>query len=182
MLEQFGPQEVVGYCVARRAGRLHGRHGRRPLPAVGPPAGQGRVRLERADRDRRADDRRRRPGRHLPELPDAPGDRRPGRRPPSPRCTPAGTGWASAAARRSTSTSSAATGPRRPSGSTGCSRRSRSSRSCSAAAARTSSTTASTSSSRRPASGRCPTQPPPIYIATAGPVTAKKTGDVRRRA
>ena len=26
-----------------------------------------------------------------------------------------------------------------------------------------------------------PDEPPPIYIATAGPVTAKKTGHVRRR-
>ncbi|HEY1176009.1 MAG TPA: polysaccharide lyase 8 family protein, partial [Phytomonospora sp.] len=61
-----------------RGGRLQRRDGRRPLPAVGPPAGQRRVRLERDDRDRRADDRRRGPGRHVPELPDAPGDRRPG--------------------------------------------------------------------------------------------------------
>ena len=80
------------------------------------------------------------------------------------------------AARPSTSTSSPATGPRRPSGSPGCSRRSRSSSKLFGSPARTSSTTASTSSSSRPGCGRCPSQPPPIYIATAGPVTAKKTG------
>ena len=47
--------------------------------------------------------------------------------------------------------------------------------------ARTSSTTASSSRWSRRGCGRCPAEPPPIYIATAGPVTAKKTGHVRQR-
>ena len=174
MLEQFGPQEVVGYSARGRGGRLRRRHGGRPLPAVGPPAGPGRVRLERADRDRRADHGRPRAGRHLPVVPDAPGDRRPGLRDPGGDVPRPALARARARARRSTSTSWAATGRRRPSGSPGCSRRSRSSASCSRA--RTSSTTARSSRWRRPGCGRCPTEPPPIYIATAGPITAKKTG------
>ena len=39
---------------------------------------------------------------------------------------------------------------------------------------------ASTSAWRRCGCGRCPTTPPPIYVATAGPITAKKTGALRR--
>ncbi len=70
-----------------------------------------------------------------------------------------------------------ATGRRHLSGSRGCSRRSRSSASCSIPAAATSSTTASTSSSRSTRLWTLPDgPPPPIYIATAGPITAKKTG------
>ena len=91
---------------------------------------------------------------------------------------PGRTGSGSARARRSTSTSSAATGPRPPSASTACSRRSRSSRSSSPprSPARTSSTRARTSSSSRPGCGPCRRSPPTILVATAGPVTAKRTG------
>ena len=96
MLEQFGPQEVVGYSAQAEAARLQRRHGRRPLPAVGPPAGPRRVRLERADRDRRAHQGRRRPGRHLPVASGCTRRSSPRRRRRSRRCTRAATGSASA--------------------------------------------------------------------------------------
>ena len=82
---------------------------------------------------------------------------------------------ASARARRSTSTSSPATGPRRPSGSPACSRRSRSSASSSAGkdvkhGGRV------LQAWRRRGCGRCPTTPPPIYVATAGPDHGQEDG------
>ena len=133
--------------------RLPGRHGRRPLPAVGPPAGPGGLRLERPDRHRRADDRRHRAGRHLPVLPDAPGDRGPGvgdagRDVPRPALARPRLRRGAQRARRGRLLARDA-GADRPDV--------RGDRDHPQAvhAARTSSTTASSSSSRRPGCGRC---------------------------
>ena len=78
MLEQFHPTEVVALSVHAEAARVLRRHGGRPLPAVGAGAGAGGVRLERADRARRAHDGRHRPRRHRADVPLAPRDGRAG--------------------------------------------------------------------------------------------------------
>ncbi len=90
-----GRQEVVELLGPRRAARLHGRHGGRPLPAVGPPAGPGRVRVERHDRHRRADEGRRRARASPARRSGCTRRSSPRRRRPWRRCTRAATGWAS---------------------------------------------------------------------------------------
>ena len=59
---------------ARRVARVLGRHGRRPLPAVGPGAGSVGVRLERARCPRGAHAGRHRARRDCPDVPLAPGN------------------------------------------------------------------------------------------------------------
>ena len=158
-----------------RGSRLLGRDGRRPSSAVGAAAGPGRVRLGVHGGRGGAHQGRCRPGRDLPVIPHAPGRHRPGRgdargHVPGSLLAGPGIGRGAQRARRC-----AATGPRRPSGSTGCSRRSRSS--IASSPARTSSTTGASSRWRR--SLWTMPETPPIYVATAGPITAKRTGRLR---
>ena len=80
MLERFPPAEAVALAALAESHGFTGRHGHRPLPAVGARAGRILLRVERARGDRRAHDRRPRPGRDDPVVPDASRRRRPGER------------------------------------------------------------------------------------------------------
>ena len=100
MLEQFGPQEVVGYSAAAEqagfSGVMAADHFQPWVPQQGKAAFVWNVMT--AIGERTTGDVG--PGRDLPVVPDAPGDRRPGLGHARARCTRAGTGSAWAAARR----------------------------------------------------------------------------------
>ena len=175
MLEQFGPSEVARPVRPRRGGRLLRRHGRRPLPAVGARSRAQasfvwKVLTAAGERTHG----RPRPGRDLPVVPHAPGDRRAGRGDagrdvPGPALARPRVGRGAQRARRRRLLARGA-GADQP--------HVRGHRDHRQAlhAARTSSTTAGSSRWRRAGCGRCPRSAPPIYVATAGPVTAKRTG------
>ena len=80
MLEQFHPTEAVALTALAEehgfSGCMAADHFQPWVPAAGP----GVVRVERADRRRRAHPRRHGPRRHLPVVPVPPGDGGPGRR------------------------------------------------------------------------------------------------------
>ena len=138
MTEQSGPRELVGYAVARRAGRLRLRGDQRPLLPLARRAGPRAVRLERArrrrpgDRAGRADDLRDLPDDALP-----PGGGGAEGRDRAAALRGALHASASARGRTSTSTSSAAAGPPCTCATRCWRRRSRSSARCSTAATST---------------------------------------------
>ena len=139
-----------------------------------PQQGQAAVRLVVHGRRRRAHDGRHRPGGDLPQLPpasghDRPGGGHPGDDVPGPLLARAGLRRGAQRARRGRLLAGG-----RASGSRACSSRSRSS--ASSSAARTSSTRADYYRMETMRLWTLPETPPPIYVATAGPITAEKTG------
>ena len=157
MLEQFHPTDLLDYCAAGRGRRLRRRvHGQRALPSVDAAAGPERVRLGLSwARSAQRTTLRVRDRRHAARLPLSPGGHRPGRRDAGGACTRAGSTSASARARRSTSTSSAAYWPEVADPQLDDVRGDRGHQQA-LHAARSSSTRASTSRSRAPSSTRCP--------------------------
>ena len=174
MLEQFNPTELLEFCeVAEKngfSGVMAADHVQPWVPQQGQAAFVWSFMTAAAERTQAATSGPALRARHSASTP-----RSSPRRPPRwRRCTRAASGWAWALARRSTSTSWRATGPSRPSGSLACSRPSRSFGSSSPAP--TSSTAARSSRWRRCACGRCRPSRRRIYVATAGTITAERTG------
>ena len=176
MLEQFHPTDLLDWCAAGRGRRLQRRlHGQRALPSVDAAAGPERVRVVVHGRPRaRATSLPFGTAVTCPGLPLPPGGHRPrggdarGHVPgpllARPRCR---RGAQRARHRRRLA------GDRHPQRDDVRVDRDHQQ----AVQRRTSSSTwASTSRSRAPSSTPAPSEPVPIYVATAGPVNAKKTG------
>ena len=174
MLEQFAPRDLVDWSIAAEAAGFDGimaaDHVQPWIPHQGNAAFVWSFMTAAAERTQGDVG----PGRDVPVVPHAPGDRRAGRgdhggHVPRPLLARARVRRGAQRAHRG-----AVLAGGRPSGSPACSRRSRSS--ASSSAARTSSTSGEFYRMETMRLWTMPETPPPIYVATAGPITAKKTG------